>query len=137
MFLIKQIWQRYNDWMNEAIKEYTPSEKIKRPSYSLVINWIKESQDAIDPNMINHSFKCCGVSNAINGMKDGLIFDFNKVEDIINQKRGIEEDEEQNDSENESDDDGNENELENDNNENENDYYKSNKDCNVIQNWNV
>jgi len=44
--------------------------------------------------MINHSFKCCGVSNAINGMKDGLIFDFNKVEDIINQKRGIEEDEE-------------------------------------------
>ncbi len=87
--------------------------------------------------MINRSFKYCGVSNVIDGMEDGLIFDFNKIEDIINQKRGIEEDEEQNDSENESDDDGNKNELENDNNENENDYYKSNEDCNVIQNWNI
>jgi len=44
--------------------------------------------------MINHSFKCCDVSNAIDGIEDGLIFDFNKVEDIINQKRGIEEKEE-------------------------------------------
>ncbi|CAB4427230.1 unnamed protein product [Rhizophagus irregularis] len=30
----------YDYWMNnEAIKEYTPSGKIKRPSYSLVANW--------------------------------------------------------------------------------------------------
>ena len=29
--------------MNEAIKEYIPSGKIKRPSYLLVANWVKES----------------------------------------------------------------------------------------------
>jgi len=28
----------YNKWMNEAIKEYTPSERIKKPSYSLIAN---------------------------------------------------------------------------------------------------
>ena len=128
--------QHYNDWMNEAIKEYTPSGKIKRPSYSLVANWVKESWDAIDPDMINRSFKCCGVSNAVDGTEDGLIFDFNKVEDITNRERGIEEEEEQDDNENELDDDGNRNELENDG-ENENDYYESNEDCNVIQNWNI
>jgi hypothetical protein len=33
----------YNHWMLEAIKEYTPSGKIKRPSYSLVAIWVKES----------------------------------------------------------------------------------------------
>ena len=76
--------------MNEAIKEYIPSGKFKRLSYLLVTNQVKKSWDAINPNMINHSFKCYGVSNAINGIENGLILDFNKVEDIINQGRGIE-----------------------------------------------
>ncbi|CAB4393774.1 unnamed protein product [Rhizophagus irregularis] len=36
----------YDYWMNnEAIKEYTPSGKIKRPSYSLVANWREELAD--------------------------------------------------------------------------------------------
>ena len=47
----------YNEWMNDAIKELTPSGKIKKPSYSLVTNWVKDSWDAIDPNMIKRSFK--------------------------------------------------------------------------------
>jgi hypothetical protein len=38
--------------MNEAIKEYTPSRKIKRPSYSLVATWIKENWEAMNINMI-------------------------------------------------------------------------------------
>ena len=91
--------QHYNNWMNNVIKEYTPSGKIKRPSYSLATNWIKESWNAVDPNMINHSFKYCGVSNAVDGTEDNLIFDFNKVEDITNQGRGIKEEEEQDDNE--------------------------------------
>jgi len=66
--------------MNEAIKEYTLSGKIKRPSYSLIANWIKKSWDAIDPNMINCLFKYYDVSNAVDGIEDGLIFDFNKVQ---------------------------------------------------------
>src|ERR1044071_3959447 len=123
--------------MNNTIKECTPSGKIKRPSYSLAANWVKESWDAVDPNMINRSFKYCNVSNAVDGIEDNLIFDFNKVEDITNQNRGIEEEEEQDDNENELDDDSNRNEIENDEGENENDYYKSNEDCNVIQDWNI
>ena len=84
--------------------------------------------------MINRSFKCCGVFNAVNGTEDNLIFDFNKVEDITNQGRGIKEEKEQDNNENELDDDSNRNEIENDEGENENDYYKSNEDYNVIQN---
>jgi len=41
--------------------------------------------------MINRSFKYCDISNIINRTEDGLIFDFNKVKDIINQERRIEE----------------------------------------------
>src|ERR1044072_3109713 len=72
--------------MNEAIKEYNPSGRIKKPSYSLVANWVKDSWDAIDPNMIKRSFKCCGISNDVNGLEDDLIFDLSKLENVNNQR---------------------------------------------------
>ena len=126
----------YNHWMNEAIKEYTPSGKIKRPSYSLVVNWVKESWDAVDTNIIRRSFKCCGVSNAINGSEDGLIFNFNKVQTINNHGRGIEEDGENNDESSNSDYEPDDNsESDNSECESEDDYYEKNEECNVFQDW--
>lgn len=65
--------------MDEAIKEYTPSGKIKRPSYSLVASWVKEAWDNIDPIMIRRSFKCCGISTEVDGSEDKYIFDFERV----------------------------------------------------------
>src|SRR5207249_7829345 len=113
---------------------------IKRPSYSLVANWVKESWDAIDPNMIMRSFKCCGVSNATDGSEDGLIFNFNKVQKVNNTGRGIEEEdeshEESSDGDYETDDnsecssDGSDSECSDD------DYYKRNEERNVLQDWN-
>ncbi len=126
--------------MNDAIKDYTPSGKIKRPAYSLVANWIKEAWDSVDTNMIRRSFKCCGVSNSLDGSEDGLIFDFNKVEEIDNRGKGIEENEinSESESENESDEErGSEDDCnESEDNESENDYYKENEDRNIVQNWN-
>jgi len=119
--------------MNEEIKDYTSSGKIKRPSYSLVANWVKKSWDAVDSNMIKRSFKCCGVSNAINGEEDNLIFNFNKVENINNPGRGVEEDKD--DSESESDDSDSESESEDNGNESDN-YYEKNEELNVFHDWN-
>ena len=65
--------------MDEAVKEYTLSGKIRRPSYSLVATWVKKSWESMDINMIWHSFKCCGILNDINGLEDTLIFDFDKA----------------------------------------------------------
>src|SRR6266511_6248280 len=108
--------------MNEAIKDYTPSGRIKRPSYSLVASWVKESWDLIDSDMIRRSFKCCGISNSLDEKENNLIFNFNKVEKVNNQGRGIEEDEDNDISESEND--SNENESDGENNESENNYYK-------------
>ena len=55
--------------------------------------------------MIKCLFKCCGILNAINGEEYNLIFNFNKVENINNPRRGVEED--RNDSESKSSDDSN------------------------------
>ena len=65
--------------MNEAIKEYTPSGRIKKLFYSFVANWIKDSWDAIDLNIIKRLFKCCGISNDINWLEDDLIFDLSNL----------------------------------------------------------
>src|SRR5256885_16072024 len=94
--------------MCDAIKDYTPSGKIKRPSYSLVANWVKESWESMDINMIRNSFKCCGISNNMNGSEDNLIFDFNQIN---KENLEVEEDNEGNnedDNENENDSEDNE-----------------------------
>jgi hypothetical protein len=107
----------YNQWMDEAIKEYTPSGKIKRPSYSLVANWVKEAWDNIEPAMIRKSFKCCGISTELNGSEDDLIFDFEKVSGDKDRGIGIEEEGESIPEENEND-----------------DYYES-EECNYVNHW--
>ena len=110
--------------MNEAIKEYTPSGRIKKPSYSLVANWVKDSWDAIDSNMIKRSFKCCGILNDINGLDD-LIFDLSKLENVNNRNRGVKKENENNITD----------EEESESEESEDDYYERNEECNVIQDW--
>ncbi|GES84778.1 pogo transposable element with KRAB domain [Rhizophagus clarus] len=129
----------YNNWMSEAIKDYTPSGKIKRPSYSLVASWVKEGWDAIDTSMIRRLFKCCGISNATDGTEDTLIFDFNQLESKINREnlgREVEEDGKNNDKENESESEGNDrNELEDDESELKDNYYEENEEQTVIQDW--
>lgn len=126
----------YNHWMNETVKDYTPSGKIKRPSYSLVANWVKASWDAIDPNMIMRSFKCCGVSNAMDGSEDGLISNFNKVQNVNNTGRGIEEEDESYEGSSDSDyetDDNSEYSSDGSNSEcSDCDYYERNEERNVL-----
>jgi hypothetical protein len=135
--------------MCEAVKDYTPSGKIKRPSYSLVANWVKEGWDAIDINMVRRSFKCCGVSNAMDGTEDTLIFDFNQLESRISREglgREVEGEGNENDSEDSDENDSDYVELEiedsdesesGDSNESEleENYYKESEEQTVIQDW--
>jgi hypothetical protein len=71
--------KNYNEWMLEAAKELTPTGKFKRPSYETVANWVKDSWNAVDTNLIQKSFKCCGISNKRDGTEDDLIFDYGRL----------------------------------------------------------
>ena len=55
--------------MAETVKELTPTSKFKRPSYETVVNWVKDSWNAVDVNLIKRSFKCCGIFNNRNGLR--------------------------------------------------------------------
>ena len=145
----------YNQWMDEGIKEYTKAGKMKRPSYLLVATWVKEAWEAVDINMIRKSFKCCGISNTMDGTEDDLILDFTRLTARTNSGRGIEE---RNDDENNSDyenngdsenDDNGENDCEyngeyvdgEDVNENESGivydgFYEESEELTTIQDWN-
>ncbi|GBB85199.1 hypothetical protein RclHR1_11760003 [Rhizophagus clarus] len=65
--------------------------------------------------MIRHSFKYCGISNATNGTKDNLIFDFDQLESRISRKdpgREVEGERNENDTEDSNESDSNYDESE-------------------------
>ena len=39
-----------------------------------LLRWIKNAWDKVTPDIIRKSFKKCGISNAIDGSEDGLLF---------------------------------------------------------------
>src|SRR6266542_1086265 len=63
---------------------FTSAEKIKRPSYSTVATWIKESWDEVDNNLIQRSFKCYGILTKTDSSEDYYIFDYDKLSDPVN-----------------------------------------------------
>src|SRR3954452_24109506 len=71
--------KNYNEWMAEAVKELTPTGKFRRPSYETVAHWVKNSWDAVDVNLIQQSFKCCGISNKRDGTEDDWIFNYDRL----------------------------------------------------------
>ena len=82
--------RNYNEWMMEEIKELTPTGKLKRPSYETVANWVKDSWNAVDVNLIRRSFKCCGVSNNRDGSEDDWIFNYDRLGQTDRLNDGVE-----------------------------------------------
>src|SRR5437764_1200203 len=128
--------RNYNEWMMEEIKELTPTGKLKRPSYKTVANWVKDSWNAVDVNLIRRSFKCYGVSNNRDGSEDDWIFNYDRLGQTDRLNDGVEipsdkEDEEVQESEKDEDEkyENNERNEEYDNsNNNKRDEKSSNDD---------
>ncbi len=50
--------------MAEFVKELTSVDKIRRPFYKIVINWIDALWNAIDNGLIQRFFKYYSISNS-------------------------------------------------------------------------
>src|SRR6185436_3028844 len=78
--------KRYNAWMMDEVREYTPTGKIKRPSYETIVTWVKNSWEDVDTSLIIRSFKCCGISvKQEDGSENDLIFDYDHPSTSPNQ----------------------------------------------------
>ncbi|CAG8756569.1 19616_t:CDS:1 [Racocetra persica] len=119
--------------MDEGIKEYTKTGKMKCPSYLLAATWVKETWEAININLIRRFFKCCGISNMMDRTEDKLIFDFTNITNETNLKRGVEGQEESNDKKEEED---SANINTNEGGLVYNGYYEEDKELTIAQDWN-
>ena len=92
--------RKYLAWMTSGPFEFTPAGKKKAPSRNLVLRWIKEAWAEIPEEMVVKSFKTCGISNALDGTEDDVVYseETPEVDD-----EDIEENEFETDSENETD----------------------------------
>ncbi|GES98726.1 pogo transposable element with KRAB domain isoform X2 [Rhizophagus clarus] len=79
-----KVRDRYNNWMISNIHAFTLTGKIKRPSYSTVTTWVKESWDEISEDLIQRSFKSCGISTNLDGSEDDCIGDHDSLLDRDN-----------------------------------------------------
>ena len=70
--------------MISNIHTFTSAKKIKRPSYSTVATWVKESWDEVSEDLIRKSFKCCGISTNIDGSEDDCLFEYDDLLDDMN-----------------------------------------------------
>ena len=69
---LRKLW---NTWMVSGEKEFTKSGAIKRPGLSLVVQWVKEAWESISDDIIIRSFKKCGISNAMDGTEDDILYE--------------------------------------------------------------
>jgi hypothetical protein len=63
--------------MAESEHLYTPSGKVKWPELEMVCERIKTAWARISPELIVKSFKKCGISNALYGSEDNVLWDSN------------------------------------------------------------
>ena len=59
--------RKYLAWMISSPFDYTLAGKKKAPSRNLVLRWVYETWREIPVEMVNKSFKTCGISNSLDG----------------------------------------------------------------------
>lgn len=70
-----KVRSQYQTWMVNGPFTYTPSGKKHAPSKELVLQWIQKAWQEIPADLIANSFKCCGISNALDGTEDEAVWD--------------------------------------------------------------
>nr|AHN53440.1 DDE superfamily endonuclease [Nuttalliella namaqua] len=76
--------EEWNTWMAAGNHDLTPTGRMKRPTITQVCEWVKRSWDSVKEDIVVKSFKKCGISNALDGTEDDVIFDTSEEESVDN-----------------------------------------------------
>jgi hypothetical protein len=68
--------RRYDEWMANTIHQLTPAGRLRKPSYTTLAQWVRDSWEEVDLHLIIKAFKCCGVSVKMDGTEDDIVFDY-------------------------------------------------------------
>ena len=61
--------------MIEGQREHTAGGNVKAASLSTMSEWVNESWKGLSLEMVSQSFKKCGISNAIDGSEDDILWE--------------------------------------------------------------
>ena len=67
--------QKWTSWMPEGEKTFTAGGNMRAASLPVVAEWVNSSWNEVGNDMVEKSFKKCGISNAMGGTEDDLIYD--------------------------------------------------------------
>ena len=70
-----RLWEKWMTWMMSGEKTFTPGGQLRAASLVTVCQWVKESWQELSKEMVEHSFKKCGISNALDGTEDDLVWE--------------------------------------------------------------
>ena len=71
------ITESFDEWSASGVHQYTEAGNMKHASRHLVVEWILESWNWLEKNLIIKSFKSCGLNLKTDGSVDHLIHCFN------------------------------------------------------------
>ena len=74
-FLKDHLREKWMTWMMSGEKTFTPGGQLRAASLVTVCQWVKESWQELSKEMVECSFKKCGISNALDGTKDDLVWE--------------------------------------------------------------
>lgn len=64
----------YTEWLVSGCHEFTPSNRMKRASLQDFTGWAKDAWSTIPSAMVSKAFKKCGISNAMDGTEDEMLW---------------------------------------------------------------
>ena len=67
--------EEWTKWIEAPTHHATPTGRVKRPSISNVCEWVKNSWQWVKSETIVKSFKRCGISSALDGSKDDVLYE--------------------------------------------------------------
>lgn len=68
-----RIGEEYDEWLETGPQELTRGGNPKPPPFETVIEWILKAWDSLSNELIEKSFKTCGITNKADGSEDNLI----------------------------------------------------------------
>ena len=78
------IMESYDEWLASGVHQYTEAGNMKPAPWHLVVEWILESWNRLEKNLIIKSFKSCGLNLKTDGSEDHLIHCFKEGEPCAN-----------------------------------------------------
>src|SRR6185295_19301809 len=66
---------QWHNWMASGGNGITKGSNLKRASLYDACQWVLKTWQEISPDIIVHAFKKCGISNALDGTDDDILFE--------------------------------------------------------------